>query len=380
MIRTLAALAFAGAVLMPTGVRAVEPHCPSTCASEVDRHSYREPQKRKRKIARAARRAPAAKPGLVKIVAPHSGRTAWLAPAAAPKFQAFVNELEASGYRVGVMSGWRRSGSCRGCDMHPRGLALDIDQTGRNIMPKGKRFPAGVTAMAARHGIGHGAIWSNPDTGHFELMAGSRVHWPRLVENPPRVTENPPPHSGKPAPDALEPAPGYEDSPPGVETAQAGPAAAPATPQVTPKRPPNDPGNLFMAYLASMDVLIAPWVRPTCPSGEPMPMRLQGVLTAAAGHFGERVHVNSAYRDWAYNRRVGGARYSQHMRCAAIDFRVEGTSPAKVRAWVLANRKTLKVGGVGVYVSHVHVDLGPAREWSGSRKKKHRRTRLASVR
>ena len=55
--------------------------------------------------------------------------------------------------------------------MHPRGLAIDINQTGRSRVTHG--FPAGVTALAARYGLLHGAVWPHPDVGHFELMSAS---------------------------------------------------------------------------------------------------------------------------------------------------------------------------------------------------------------
>ena len=98
-----------------------------------------------------------------------AGPTAKVARSAAPKFQAFIDELEATGYRIRFMGGWRRHGSCRGCVMHPRGLALDINQTARNRVTD--RFPAGIGQMAKRHGLFSGGGWrSTPDTGHFEVL------------------------------------------------------------------------------------------------------------------------------------------------------------------------------------------------------------------
>jgi hypothetical protein len=70
--------------------------------------------------------------------------------------------------------------------MHPRGLAIDINQTGRNRVTH--RFPAGVTAMAERHGLLHGAVWNNADAGHFELMSASptRYAYAHLSASPTR--------------------------------------------------------------------------------------------------------------------------------------------------------------------------------------------------
>jgi len=104
-----------------------------------------------------------------------SGAVACVASSAASAFQGFVSALEATGYRIDFMGGWRAHGSCRRCDMHPRGLAIDINQTGRNRVTR--RFPPGVTQLAAHFGLLHGAIWSNADTGHFELLSASPTRY-----------------------------------------------------------------------------------------------------------------------------------------------------------------------------------------------------------
>jgi hypothetical protein len=92
-----------------------------------------------------------------------------VARSAAEAMRGFVAELEATGYRIAFIGGWRAHGSCRGCMMHPRGLAIDINQTGRNRVTR--RLPAGVTEMAARHGLLHGAVWRHADAGHFEIAS-----------------------------------------------------------------------------------------------------------------------------------------------------------------------------------------------------------------
>jgi hypothetical protein len=101
-----------------------------------------------------------------------AGISITVAAKAADNFTGFVSDLVSAGYRISFMGGWRAHGSCRRCDMHPRGLAIDINQTGRNRVTRA--FPAGVTAMAARHGLTHGAVWGNPDQGHFELAGVHR--------------------------------------------------------------------------------------------------------------------------------------------------------------------------------------------------------------
>lgn len=95
------------------------------------------------------------------------GAHAYVSSSYAGRFQGFVNELCRSGYPIKSMGGWRSRGSCRGCNMHPRGLALDVNQFARNYVRP--RMGGNVSAMARRHGLYPGAYFSSPDTGHFEV-------------------------------------------------------------------------------------------------------------------------------------------------------------------------------------------------------------------
>jgi hypothetical protein len=113
--------------------------------------------------------------GNLSTVQARSGAVACVASAAAGAMQRFVSALESTGYRIDFMGGWRIHGSCRRCDMHPRGLAIDINQTGRNRVTRA--FPPGVTALAARYGLLHGAVWQHADTGHFELLSASPTRY-----------------------------------------------------------------------------------------------------------------------------------------------------------------------------------------------------------
>lgn len=80
--------------------------------------------------------------------------------------------------------------------------------------------------------------------------------------------------------------------------------------------------------------------------------------------------VMSGYRHRAYNKRVGGATFSQHIyeltpTSVAADLIFERGTP---RQWANAARRIAqrkKLGGVGDYDSFVHVDNGPRRDWSG---------------
>lgn len=103
----------------------------------------------------------------------------------AAQFAGFVHELERSGYKIELIGGYARryidprfTGGRRMLSQHARGMAIDINQTGRNHVTR--RFPSNVTAMAARWGLTHGAVWSSPDTGHFEISAHTRYATKRL--------------------------------------------------------------------------------------------------------------------------------------------------------------------------------------------------------
>lgn len=101
-----------------------------------------------------------------------SGATAQVSPSATGAFQCLVDKLDATGYQIKFMGGFRRHGSVA-ASKHPHGLALDINQYARNIVRPA--LPAGTTAMAAGCGLFHGAIWRRADAGHFEVPRSGRL-------------------------------------------------------------------------------------------------------------------------------------------------------------------------------------------------------------
>lgn len=75
--------------------------------------------------------------------------------------------------------------------------------------------------------------------------------------------------------------------------------------------------------------------------------------------------VTSGYRSPAWNRRVGGAKGSLHMTASALDL-CSRTVPAKElhRIWLrLVKAGKVADGGLGLYPSWVHIDLGRPRRW-----------------
>lgn len=88
------------------------------------------------------------------------------------------------------------------------------------------------------------------------------------------------------------------------------------------------------------------------------------VLQKIRDHFGKPVIITSAYRNDTFNKKVGGAGYSQHKYGMAADIYISGVSPAKIADFV----ETImpNTGGIGIYNSFVHVDVRTARaRWNG---------------
>lgn len=95
-----------------------------------------------------------------------SGATAKVASHAAHKFQCLVDRLEAQGYQIKFMGGWRKRGSVRH-SLHPAGLALDINQYSRNVVRP--RMPSNEIALANACGLISGRQWRHADSGHFQV-------------------------------------------------------------------------------------------------------------------------------------------------------------------------------------------------------------------
>ena len=87
------------------------------------------------------------------------------------------------------------------------------------------------------------------------------------------------------------------------------------------------------------------------------------MLKTVERHFGKKMIVTSGYRSPAYNRKVRGAKRSQHMYCAAADVQVPGVSKWELAQFVRAMPGR---GGVGTYchTESVHIDVGPERDWN----------------
>jgi len=85
-------------------------------------------------------------------------------------------------------------------------------------------------------------------------------------------------------------------------------------------------------------------------------------------HIDKPIRVISGYRTPKYNRKIGGARKSQHMKAKAADLRVRGVTAVELREIILNLIKEGKIkrGGVGLYRTFVHYDTrGWNARWTG---------------
>ncbi len=97
--------------------------------------------------------------------------------------------------------------------------------------------------------------------------------------------------------------------------------------------------------------------------------RLAENLQVLRDQIGKPIRVISGYRSPTDNRKIGGARKSQHMTAKAADIKVRGMHPDDVRQEILSLIKEGKMatGGVGRYTTFTHYDVrGWNARWSGS--------------
>lgn len=88
------------------------------------------------------------------------------------------------------------------------------------------------------------------------------------------------------------------------------------------------------------------------------------VLQKIREHFGKPVVLNSGFRTASYNKKVGGATYSQHQYGTAADIRISGVSPKKIAEY--AETLLPGKGGIGIYSTFVHVDVRKVKSrWNG---------------
>lgn len=88
------------------------------------------------------------------------------------------------------------------------------------------------------------------------------------------------------------------------------------------------------------------------------------ILQKIRNYFGKAVNINSAYRTPTYNKKVGGATYSQHCYGTAADIRITGIPPKGIANY--AETLMPDYGGIGIYKNFVHIDVREEKSrWNG---------------
>lgn len=85
-------------------------------------------------------------------------------------------------------------------------------------------------------------------------------------------------------------------------------------------------------------------------------------LEVIRAEFDSPITITSGYRTPQYNKKIKGARFSQHLTGRAADIVVRGASADEVHTCVLLLHKAgrIHLGGLGKYENFVHVDVRPS--------------------
>ena len=112
-----------------------------------------------------------------------------------------------------------------------------------------------------------------------------------------------------------------------------------------------------------------------CRDGSEVPDELMGNLRDLVENLqiirdtiGKPIRIISGYRSPKYNRKIDGAKRSQHMKAKAADMVIKGMKPVEVHRIVtgLIKEGKIKKGGVGLYKYFVHYDVrGFNARWKG---------------
>jgi len=76
--------------------------------------------------------------------------------------------------------------------------------------------------------------------------------------------------------------------------------------------------------------------------------------------------TGSGYRTQKHNKKVGGAKFSQHLTASGADINAQGYAPKQLAEVIelLILKGKIKQGGVGIYPNFVHYDIrGTKARW-----------------
>lgn len=112
-----------------------------------------------------------------------------------------------------------------------------------------------------------------------------------------------------------------------------------------------------------------------CKDGTPVPKKYYGNVQKLANnlqvlrdYLGVAVTVTgSGYRTPSHNKKVGGAKNSQHLTGSGADINAAGFTPKKLAAVIekLILEGKMSEGGIGIYKGFVHYDIrGTKARWT----------------
>jgi uncharacterized protein YcbK (DUF882 family) len=81
---------------------------------------------------------------------------------------------------------------------------------------------------------------------------------------------------------------------------------------------------------------------------------------------GKSITITSGYRSPQHNKKIGGAKDSQHVKGLAADIKVSGMTPKEFALVIegLIESGKMKQGGIGIYPSWIHYDIrGTKARW-----------------
>ena len=86
-------------------------------------------------------------------------------------------------------------------------------------------------------------------------------------------------------------------------------------------------------------------------------------------HFGQAIHINSAYRSLEHNQKIGGKPNSQHVLGKAADIAMRNFTPEQIVLELekMISNGEISQGGLGLYNGFVHYDIrGTKARWNFS--------------
>jgi uncharacterized protein YcbK (DUF882 family) len=95
-------------------------------------------------------------------------------------------------------------------------------------------------------------------------------------------------------------------------------------------------------------------------------LQLAKNLQVLRDSIGKSISITSGYRSPQHNKKIGGAKDSQHVKGMAADIKVSGMTPKEVALVIegLIEQGKMKQGGIGIYPSWVHYDVrGTKARW-----------------